>query len=931
MATSNVKIDSGKAIPTSSGAFVSWAFETVDFRDLEVYSMDSLPTDNDLKQMMKGKTAMIVVRPIENDGYIDTKIVATSGKREELQKYPCCIKSQSGALMPQIIVPTESGKIVDNGLVSGSDEREVGKIFSKGTGGYSWKPSGLTNAKALEYGSRREEQKFAGYIDMSNARCSADANGIATRKYELVEGATDYSKYKGACAFMYRFSATSGPQEGSESVVPKIFVGANGKSNSKALSCSIASDMDIFARYADDTGQGRISNPSSGFYPPQHQDIGGACMFMYPLYSGVCFAGSATKQLNSEADGTDGAFVAYSELRNPFDSLVIENATKTSEIKSSISENPDSEMMWFPTLVQEHPNPEHVRLRVNRENTKYAITYGGFEIEWIKSLGAFAYSPIFFTKEFKLYFYFKGSYADVDEADTYGENKENSVSTTYYVYPIAVNAGPNNTTISKWTSSGNGASNMDFMDSGNGCPSKTASCKSDGDDSSESIYMAELQFKASDDQTRYPMEVYGCVIGAKTIGSSITPLNQNGVNVFNSFIPGVNGKLSSTKLSIKNNWMDFITNVSVSSGLQGVSGSVEMDMFATGLSISTLGITQYIGEVDLKVTGGNSTTGENIFTGYGMELKQNVTEASHTIGIRLEGVQKKLADMKLVACPFWDGDRLEVICHYFQQYTGLTIKMVDNTVSDITNAKAVSSTTTGSTGTWKSSKQTVVGNSTITSPDFRVPRSIDYRKPAVDFPTGTACLDALNKLAEMTSCVFVVQPDGICYFFELNDMGYPYYVDKQTSSISFNAEDVISLNISPYLENKFNFFVTSGFIMKKDHKTKKVTNQTVTPKFLFTTVTPSGSNFPWSRMAVNVENGYLTVSELANFHANNVKFGLSDMYQGTLTVAGNDKVTHIYQKITVCGTTFFVISIDHNVNLQTKEWTTSYGLNKISF
>jgi len=84
----------------------------------------------------------------------------------------------------------------------------------------------------------------------------------------------------------------------------------------------------------------------------------------------------------------------------------------------------------------------------------------------------------------------------------------------------------------------------------------------------------------------------------------------------------------------------------------------------------------------------------------------------------------------------------------------------------------------------------------------------------------------LNTLAEMTSCALVIQPNGEVVFFELNNMGIPYYIENQyknsNSIVSFDAQDVISLNISPYLENKFNYFVTFGLLKKRSKKTNKV-------------------------------------------------------------------------------------------------------------
>lgn len=73
-----------------------------------------------------------------------------------------------------------------------------------------------------------------------------------------------------------------------------------------------------------------------------------------------------------------------------------------------------------------------------------------------------------------------------------------------------------------------------------------------------------------------------------------------------------------------------------------------------------------------------------------------------------------------------------------------------------------------------------------------------------------------------------------------------------------------------------------------------------------------------------------TKMELAEVHANRVKMMTADIYLGNLTVKGNTKVDHIYQKIKVCGQDYFVMSIEHSIDVSTKVWTTSYQLQCIN-
>ena len=301
--------------------------------------------------------------------------------------------------------------------------------------------------------------------------------------------------------------------------------------------------------------------------------------------------------------------------------------------------------------------------------------------------------------------------------------------------------------------------------------------------------------------------------------------------------------------------------------------------------------------------------------------------------------------MKLVCAPFWDGDRLEMICSYFQNYMNLPLKMISSTVTDFNNALVVNPNGDDSfyshEGSWTTKEASIttdLNEREKQATSFRVPRSVSWEKPAQNFVNGTSCLQALKKLAQDTSCVFTIGLDGCGYFYELNNMGIPYYVYNQTiEEIQFYASDIISISISPVLSNKFNTVATFGFLQIKEYDNKSGTikkTNSIQPGIQWTELGqddfPNGEEkftFPWSRPYVSIEQGYFSNAQLLSLHKNKVKFAASQIYQGNMTVPGNTLVYHLYQKIKVCGVDFFVISIDHSIDLSSKQWTTTYGLN----
>ena len=913
MSDTNIKIIAGTAIPSPDGVDTNYQFEYLDFREIESVALNSVPSNEDLKTMMSGKTQLIRMHTIGETGGLDVKdidntmkmLIVNSADATILADKPCGIISQSGSIIPQIIVPSDSCKYVDNGIVFNSDTRE-NQLSGEG---YTWVPGNIGSSptdekKRFVYGERgvgkvSSEYSYTGYVSMDG--CSSfqdDYPQIETRTFTCDTSLS--TALQGSCAICYYFYAYNGTGGTSS---PQLVISLSNITSTKAIVISVPPAGDIIGRVGDDVASGSLSATQEAIMPPHIVKSGNSLnmtpLYIYPLYSGFVISSSATQSLKSN---NNSVFIPYSKINDPNYEIKVNGATKSEEINQIITSS-GSELQFFPTLIQEASNESEVSLEINSANRiKFGTT---ITLQWIKSYGRFAYCPIYFHRKLHFTLYFKGEY--VVKGETAGD---------YRFYPAVCADIVSGVTSEDWTGI-----------NGYGGISVSASLVCSDSELQESIYKAEFVFESSVPQ-RYPIEVFGCAQIYKRNGFDFSIKNDNGTfkfaNTINPQFSWLNENRYSESLK---NYIDLITNVTVQSSLSNVNGTLTLDSYPLTSRLDNIKLTQSIGELNLKID--NET--HNLFTGYGMELNANVSESSHTIGIRLEGIQKKLEDMKLICVPFWDGDRLQSICAYFEAYTNIKLKMVNYQTTNISSALSVGSTIKGSTGSWKSNSSTIVNTSEIAHPDFRVPRSFSWRKPAVDFQSGTSCFEALNKLAELTSCAFVVQPDGIGYFFELNNFGIPYYVDNQTEAVAtFDAKDIISINLSPYLENKYNNFATFAFLQKKNKKGERsAQDNSVQMGSAHTERDDTGSlvNFPWSRIHVSVENGFVTKNELNELHSNTVKYGISDIYQGSVAVAGNMNVTHIYQRVKICGIDFFVISIDHNIDLQSKEWTTSYGLN----
>ena len=757
-------------------------------------------------------------------------------------------------------------------------------------------------------------------------------------------------------------------------------------------------NSEITMRYAPDSQltmmmgrsmeQGGFTEPGDDLVPPFCQrtpegNWNGAPMIFYPSYAGIVVTNSVIKN----ARGGNDSILLPAQRRGDVKNDIritghgLPKADKGNsgrpgdadssgmEIAKHIAMEDGEQMKWFPTLVQEASDPLDIGVRIVPKEP-YVIGSVMY-LRFIKCLGNFGYCPMYFYRLMAFTLFFKGNYVNPENYDNVNDTG-NAGKFDYFIYPFVcdnttgadenddVNTNGWNAGMCKLTSKRGavpfkvkGYSNSDRKRqdiNGLVCQDDTLE---------EAIYRADFEYKSNVLQ-RYPIEVFGCAIATKRPGKfQFDILNDNGNFSLDAktgnFLSDGNAPVFSYLSSHRQGdrfggVLDLITNLSVQVGLDGVSGSMTLDAFPMEQGLDSVLQSQTIGEIDLDVSyegqGGQEDHvehGGTLFKGFGMELSTSDSEGNYQISVNLEGMQRKLSDMKLACAPFWDGDRLEAICAYFESYCKVSLRMFSKKTSDLDNGQGVSTSTVNShRGTWIASDQRLVNKKKVNSNDFRVPRSVDWKSPAVNFENGKSCYDALKDLAGMTGCIFTVGLDGRGYFYERNHYGFPYYVHncmKRGKILHIDPKNIISINLSPFINNKYNTIFTFGFLQKKKPDgmpDDNILQASVAPGVYQTIITRSSMNqaglrghivFPWSKTIITTENGYLTPSELLSLHKLNVFAACADAYQGSVTVPGNTMIQHVYEVVEILGERFFVVSIDHQIDAGTKMWTTSYQLN----
>jgi len=966
----NIKIVPGKNLPYHVNERQNCQFNYIEFKDVESrqfsYNPEASETGREkLMRHMKGKQALLWIRTIGDTGGLggDDHVgeILSPTDKEKYRDLPCCFQSPYGTLVPQVIVPTR--RVIDNGLVFPVEASSL-ITQSRKEGGYDWTPELFVLNDFYGEGEAVNTEAFydCAFSDITYGvrsplyRCITNENSqnnmvdhdiFATRKYNCDTSAG--AAGTGSCAICHKIIYHNKVGEGNTNAQKELGAmikiqlagrmnNQGGTGNSNTIGAIINQAGEIIGVVNGNHVQGSLPEPSSDIMPPHcvrdadEYDL--KPLFMYPLYSGFVMTNSVVGNLK---DGNAGVFVPYDdEIFNPIYTARVNNVNKSNEINNMQSHDDTSELMkWFPTLYQESDSKHQIKIKVPRSE-KVNIS-DNVSLDFYKCLGRFAYCPIFFHRSIKITLYFKGEYRNPDARDIMDKSYG-----IYYFYPVVcANVGDN--TIDEW--SGINSDGADCIYGSN------VRWVANDDNLQESIYAVDFEFYANRFQ-RYPIEIFGAVAVYERHDFQFPVNTNNGSFVFDKpvldmFTGFVEEQDKFDRYLIEDpdtgaghKWggdkklFGLIQNVSVSASLDGVSGSMTLDGYPLKQGLKVYKQDQSIGEIDLAVEQNGQKY--NLFSGYGMELATTDSDNNYTVGVNLAGINRKLEDMRIICAPFWDGDRLEMICAYFEEYAKIQIRMIDHTVTKYDDAKYVSTNlfvNGEGRNLWKSDSHTIVNSVDIAHPAFRVPRSCDWRSPAVNFPTGTFVMEALKDLGKMTGCVCVPQLDGSITYYELNNLGFPFYVNNQTDIVEFEPSEIVSISMQPQLQNKYNAIATFGFLQRKNPEGKILADGNIEFGSFFSKTSElsrTGVQFPWSRQSVGVESAMLTKWELAEIHQNRVKMMTADIYLGNMTVRGNTKVNHIYQRIRVDNQEFFVTSIEHSLDLSSKVWTTSYQLQCIN-
>jgi len=342
---------------------------------------------------------------------------------------------------------------------------------------------------------------------------------------------------------------------------------------------------------------------------------------------------------------------------------------------------------------------------------------------------------------------------------------------------------------------------------------------------------------------------------------------------------------------------DWIKAVNITTSLDGINGQLTIDKY--GYIGQTSDFEQAIGGITVDVDKSPSPytpETQRLFTGLGMGFGDTASSDGADATVPLVGLTKKMEDIVLINVPFFDGYKLEDVVDFLCRYAGINYSLAH------------------------------------ADGDSRLDSSTDISAPLVDFKTGTTVLDALNQVMELSHHNFVMSPDGVLLFYELEEDGLPPASDLGPDRREdYPNVKIMSIDRTPDFEDLRNEIVVIGLQEIKTEErqpTFKVSeaggasNSVLLPLILTQNqhdeITP---RVPWSKPMVYGVPGFVTEEKLEDIMDNVSR--LTKVYEltGSVSIPGDPRIVP-YDRFGE----YIIYSVTHSIDLQAKTWTTSFEL-----
>lgn len=364
-------------------------------------------------------------------------------------------------------------------------------------------------------------------------------------------------------------------------------------------------------------------------------------------------------------------------------------------------------------------------------------------------------------------------------------------------------------------------------------------------------------------------ELFGTIFEVREI-REFDVLNGNGNFVLN-YTP-----ISPADSDATSDWTDYVQNVSVTLGLDGSSGTIQVDKYGiAGQEGSTF---QSVGAVTINADGGYGTVAGNIFQGLGMGIGTAATPDGATWTIPLVGLEKKLDDIALINVPFFDGRTFGEAATFLTKYAGL--------IADFSRA----------------------------DPGDLLQASSDVNVARYDWKSGTTVRTALDDICESVLHTYAIW-GGVIHFYKNGVNGIPLWLGPDRS-IGYSYTKMMTVDLTPDFEDLRNEIVVMGLQAVPEGQGAELANIPTFPRVEArrNATTP---NIPWAKSIFRALPGQLTIDEVEDAADRLASLVSKYIVIGRVSIPGNANCVPYDQ-----WGSYVIHSVTHSLDLQSKTWTT---------
>lgn len=380
-----------------------------------------------------------------------------------------------------------------------------------------------------------------------------------------------------------------------------------------------------------------------------------------------------------------------------------------------------------------------------------------------------------------------------------------------------------------------------------------------------------------DEHDRYAGEILGSIF--EIIEARDFPVKNGNGNFDITWAGGSAGDPSST-----GDWRDYVQSISVTTSLDGSSGSLTVDKY--GVAGQEAVAVQDIGAVTVSMTGGNGTVAGSIFQGLGMGISDNLTADGAVWEVPLMGLEKKMEDIALINVPFFDGETATTAIDFLTKYAGINVN-------------------------YAGAPNAAVDTLSV-SEDVNVAR--------FDWKSGTSVASAMNDVMDDLQYNYVVR-DGTVFIYELDAEGLPVFTGPNRK-VGYSGTNIISEDQNPDFDDLRNEILVIGLNAIPEGTGTNIGDIPTVPVFeKRTTVTTP--DVPWAKSIVQALPGTLDIVDISDYADKLQALTKNYTILGRTSIPGNALI----KPYDTWGG-FIIYSVTHNIDLVSKTWTTDLEFSK---